>query len=147
MRSFAVALLLFSSGVLGDLECWEGMCGLGGEGNCTDSVPSLEKTTCPTTVCAQAEGRFNSKPFKIWGCDLFGEEYSETGCFGVTGDLNDLGINGMFYDVDACFCDAALCNSNTTRLHNTTTPNPDNSASKQILAAIFTVVLVIHLII
>ena len=44
-------------------------------------------------------------------------------------DIN-AGLGGGFSDVEACFCDTALC----------------NSASKQTLTAIFAVFLLIHLI-
>jgi len=132
MRSFAVVLLLFSSGVLADLECWEGGCGGPGEDPCTDSDPSLNKTICkaPVDMCAKAEGNINSASFKYWGCDM--KENSETGCYDVTDDLNDQLGNGLgiFSDVEGCFCDTALC----------------NSATKQTFAAIFAVLIVIHLI-
>merc|ERR1712228_436709 len=84
MRAFAVVLLLFSSGVLADLECWEGGCGGPGEDPCTDSDPSLNKTICkaPVDMCAKAEGNINSASFKYWGCDM--KENSETGCYDVT---------------------------------------------------------------
>merc|ERR1711981_901589 len=149
MRSFAVALLLFSSGVLGDLECWMGGCGISIEGavempDCTDSDPSLEKGTCPTNfLCAMAEGNHNSSPFKYWGCDLVGG--SNTGCFNVTGDLNSNDqLGGGFSNVEACFCDTALCNNPSNNGTTTTTKHPSNSASKQTLTAIFAVLLVIH---
>merc|ERR1711970_699692 len=101
MRSLAVIVLFFSSGVLGALECWGGGCGMG-DGACSeDDYPSLVKINCTENLCGKSVGYYEDKLFRNFGC---GDDSHGWGCWDAPDE------EGMT-DVENCLCDSPLCNT------------------------------------
>merc|ERR1712116_17617 len=113
MRSLAVILLLFSSGVLGDLECWLGGCGEEGGACSDDAYPSLQKTNCSSNLCGKSTGYYNDKLQRYFGCA--DDSHGSNGCW-------DEADEEGYTDVENCVCDSPLCNT---------------AASKQAFATLF----------
>jgi len=122
-----VVLLLFSSGVLGELQCWEGLCYPGmsefPQGCPTDPSSSLTKTTCSmaalnsTELCWSSVGYVNSSIEWYFGCEPL-PGWNSTGC----SDWIDI---DMGYYEEVCYCDTPLCNAphmNLTTAYPTTKP-------------------------
>merc|ERR1711990_368542 len=116
MRSLAVILLIFSSGVLADFECWYGSCGTGdGDDACADDTcPSLRNVTCASKKCSKSTGYIGDSLIREFACagESDGLGCSEPDMEGAT-------------DVELCVCDTNLC----------------NGASKQAFASLFAFVL------
>jgi len=125
MRSCVVVLLLFSSGALGELQCWDGICYLGDpeypRGCPTDPSSSLTKTTCSEAalnsneLCSSSVYVYDNSSIEwVFGCDPSPDDRNSTGCFHV-GDLD----TGYYWEI--CYCDTPLCNAPHMNL---TTPSP-----------------------
>jgi len=126
MRSFVVVLLLFSSGALGELQCWEGLCFPGyseyPQGCPTDPSSFLNKENCTRAavngseaLCWSSVGYRNSSIEWNFGCDPLPEKMQTAGCF-------EIADADMGYYTEVCFCDTPLCN-NAPHM-NLTTPSP-----------------------
>merc|ERR1712130_8858 len=133
MGSLAVILLLFSSGVLGDLECWMGGCGTKGPGSepdCSDDAnPSLSKQQCPEKYkkCMKLTGYVESKPYRSFAC-VDGEWVlremgvdPENGCYDITAKMNENPrAEKKVKDAEVCLCNTPLCNTATKKTVATT---------------------------
>merc|ERR1719391_354689 len=143
MRPLAVILLLFSSGstdnffhrlnqdtsqrtgVLGDLECWKGICPekFGTNVTCPDDAnPSLSKEQCSDQdkKCFKVTGYFGSEPAWAFGClsekDVLKQGYDfENGCSDVTDKIKEVNKKEELRDFELCFCDTPLCNTATKK--------------------------------
>jgi len=125
-----VVLLLFSSGVLGELQCWEGLCYPGmsefPQGCPTDPSSSLTKTTCSmaalnsTELCWSSVGYVNSSIEWYFGCEPV-PGWNSTGC-------SDIADADTGYYMEVCYCDTPLCNAPQTNL---TTAFPPTTAQPE----------------
>merc|ERR1719295_403794 len=113
MRSFVVVLLLFSSGVLGELQCWDGLC-VAGESCSPDPSPFLTNITCSRAIlngterCWSHMGYENSSIEWYFGCAPSPYDM-DTGC----SDWADVDTG---YYAEVCYCDTPLCNAPQTNL-------------------------------
>merc|ERR1719507_134735 len=135
MRSLAVILLLFSSGLDGtksrNLECYDGNCGenrrMGGfkfNDTCSDDAyPRLKKITC-SSECLKIVGYDNSTLIRFFGCSkkrmkkINGEKFG-IGCSDGTDEAKADSHSDSFANVEVCLCDTPLCNTASKKVFTT----------------------------
>jgi len=128
MRSLAVILLLFSSGLGGtksrNLECYEGNCGegLGLNGPCSDDAyPRLKKIACRSdaTKCVKMVGYENSTPVQLFTCATPEMDKFGIGCSDRTDEANSRSHSDRYANVEACLCDTPFCNTGSKKVFTT----------------------------